>query len=135
CEGYPDGIVGRHIRKPLRTATTHSACRIAEHQLDEFRSCQEFVDAGDASGRGPVQEYGGVLCECISRARLGEESHDHERVAQCSDSARCCIALRAQSVSIQDTVADGGEDVEFQCGLERCCVLETEEHAIDEITW
>jgi len=119
----------------LAPPSSRRARRIAEHQLDEFRSCQEFVDAGDASGRGPVQEYRGVLCQRVSRAGLGEESHDHERVAQCSDSARYCIALRGQCVCIQDAMADGGEDVKFQCGLERCRVLVTEEHAIDEIAW
>jgi len=93
------------------------------------------VDAGDASGRGPVQEYRGVLCQRISRARLGEESHDHKRVAQCNDSARYSIALRGQCICIHDTIADGAEDVQFQRGLERCRVLEAEEHTIDEITW
>src|SRR4051812_2585499 len=51
------------------------------------------MDAGDAGRRVTVQEYGRIGRERVAGGRLGEKTHDDERVAERGDPAPGGIAL------------------------------------------
>ena len=72
------------------------------------------MDAGDASRRVTVKEYGRIGRQRVTGGRLSEKAHDDEGVAERGNPARRGIELCRECRHIERAGADGSENIELE---------------------
>src|SRR5262249_33554849 len=113
----------------------HGFCQLLK-RFPDVRRKNEVGDRPQVRGRAFVEKRRGIRCQRIVVALLSQESVDGQIIADDARAAFGRAAALGDSLCRRVAFADGGEQFEFNCGLQRLRSLITIQSIKDDRgTW